>query len=120
MNPVNSTERQSSIGVVIINGSCCMPSLAPVEHQVRQIIDQVIAETGISAQVGSMSLTQAAQGGVTKETLSEGLARFQQGGVPPLPAVLVNGKFVSFGAVDRETIRSALLQASAANNAKEL
>jgi hypothetical protein len=120
MNQFDSTEKQSPIGIVMINGSCCMPSLTPIEHQVRHIIDKVIAETGVSAQVGIMSLTQAAQGGVTKEILNDGMIRLQQGGLPPLPVVLVNGKVASYGVPDPEVIRSVLLQASAANNTKEL
>ncbi len=119
MKLFHPAETQSTVGVVVITGSCCIPGLAPIEQKARQILDQIIAETGVSARVKTMSVIQAMSGGIPKEILNEGMALFQQEDRPPLPAILINGKPVSRGFPDPAAIRSALLQASAAIIYKE-
>lgn len=119
MNPFNPTTKQRCLGIVIINGSCCYPGLAPVEEQVRQILDQMISETGVPVQIKTISAIQALRGGVPLKVLGEGMVIHQQEKRWPLPAVLVNGKLIVRGFPDPDAIRSALLQEYAAIQANE-
>lgn len=119
MNIFNPANKQQSVGIVIINGSCCYPGLAPIEEQFRQILDQLIAETGVPVQVKTISAVQALRGGVPIKVLADGMAKFQQEKRPPLPAVLINGRIVASGFLDPEAVRSALLQAYADIQSKE-
>jgi len=119
MNIFNSNKKQQFVGIVLINGSCCYPGLAPIDEQFLQTLDQLITETGVPVQIKTISAVQALRGGVPIKVLAEGMAKFQQEKRPPLPAVLINGKIVASGFLDPEAVRSALLQAFTAIQSKE-
>jgi hypothetical protein len=119
MNIFNSVPKKQSVGIVFINGSCCYPGMAPLEEQSRQLLDQIIAETGVPVEIKTISAVQALRGGVPITVLTKGLAKFQQEKRPPLPAVLIGGKIVASGVLEPEAIRSALLHEYAKIQIKE-
>ncbi len=96
------------MGIVIISGSCCIPGMAVFDEQARRIVQQAITETGVEAQVRMMPATSAYFGGVPREVMAQIMNVFNQTGRMPLPAVLVNGKAVSYGVPNVEDIKAVL------------
>ena len=108
----------SPVGIVIISGSCCIPGMAAIDEQARRIVEQAISETGIEARVKMMPATTAYFGGAPREVIAK-LINDSQAGQLGLPAILINGKAVSYGMPKGEDIKSALLQAMDAKKAEE-
>ena len=99
------------VGIVIISAACCMPGMAPLDEQARRIVEQAISETGVEAQVKIMPATTAFFGGVPRQIMAE-LVNLSQSGRLGVPAVLINGKAISYGVPEIEVIKAALLQAA--------
>ncbi len=102
------------VSVVIISAACCMPGMAPLDEQARRIVEQAISETGVEAQVKIMPATSAFFGGVPKQIMAE-LINLSQSERLPVPAILINGKPVSYGMPELENLKSALLAVANAN-----
>ncbi len=103
---------ETPVGIVIITGSCCIPGMAPLEERARQVVEQAISKTGVTAQVKLMPATAAYMGGAPKEVIVQLIGKYNQSGGIGLPAILINGKAVSFGVPEIEQIETALLQAA--------
>jgi len=103
------------VSVVIISAACCMPGMAPLDEQARRIVEQAISETGVEAQVKIMPATTAFFGGVPKHIMAE-LINLSESERLPVPAILINGKPVSYGMPELEHLKSALLAAANANS----
>ncbi len=104
--------KETPVGIVIITGSCCIPGMAPVEERVRQVVEQAITKTGVTAQVKLMPATTAYMGGAPKEVIAELIGKYSQSGQIGLPVILINGKAASFGVPEIGQIETALLQAA--------
>ncbi len=87
-------KKYSEVGVIIISGSCCIPGMAPFDEQAKRVVEQAASE-------------------------AEVITEFNQSGRMPLPAVLINGKIVSYGVPQVEDIKKALLQIMDAGKTKE-
>ncbi len=111
--------KDSPVGIVIITGSCCLPGMAALDEQARRVVEQAVSETGVAAQVRMMPATTAYLGGAPKEVTAKLVSDFNQSGQIGVPAILVNGKAVSYGASRIEEVKLALLQAIGANTSKE-
>lgn len=110
MEPTHSSKTTSENLILIISGSCCIPKLAVLDQQVQQIIQQALRETGITAQVRTVTASSAVRGGIPSEILqSTGLAN-DTSNIMRLPAVLINNQFVSFGVPQLDVIKNALLK----------
>lgn len=103
--------KDAQIGIVIISGSCCVPGMARLDEQAQQIVEQAIRETGVAAQVMMMPATTAYFGGAPREVMAQLVKMANESGQIGVPAVLVNGKAVSFGVPQLEAVKAALLQA---------
>jgi len=103
---------EKPVGIVIITGSCCIPGMAPLEERARQVVEQAISKTGVAAQMKTMPATTAYMGGAPKEVIAQLIGKYNQSGLIGLPAILINGKAVSFGVPEVEQIETALLQAA--------
>ncbi len=112
-NPGKGTQggEDAQIGIVIISGSCCIPGMARLDEQAQQIVEQAIRETGVAAQVKMMPATTAYFGGAPREVMAQLVKMANESGRMGVPAILVNGKAVSFGVPQIEAIKAALLQA---------
>ncbi|HCC78531.1 MAG: hypothetical protein A2X25_09445 [Chloroflexi bacterium GWB2_49_20] len=106
--------KETSVGIVIISAACCIPGMAPLDEQARRIVEQAISETGIMAQVKIMPATTAFFGGVSKQIMAE-LMNMSQSAQLPVPAILINGKPISYGIPELENIKSALLTLATTN-----
>ncbi len=104
--------KETPVGIVIITGSCCIPAMAPLEERARQVVEQAISKTGVVAQVKLLPATTAYMGGVPKEVMAQLIGKYNQSGQIGLPAILINGKAVSFGVPEVENIETALLHAA--------
>ena len=100
------------IGVLIITGSCCIPGMRPFDQQARRVVEEALAQSGVSAQVKELPASNALFGGVPKTVLAELMGMLNEGGRIGLPAVLVNGEVVSYGVPSIETVSAALLEAA--------
>ncbi len=112
-------KNNSEAGVIIISGSCCIPGMAPFDEQARRIVEQALSETDVKAQVKVVPASTAYFGAVPKEVMAKIITEFNQSGKMPLPAVLINGKVVSYGVPQVEDIKKALLQTLDAKEIKE-
>ena len=99
------------VGIVIISGSCCIPGMAPLDEQARRVVEQAVSETGVAAQVKVMPVTTAYMGGAPREVMARLIKDFNESNRVGLPAILINGKAVSYGVPEIEAIKSAVLQA---------
>lgn len=97
--------------VLIVNGSCCMPQMAPIEEQARQIVEKVIAEERADVVVRTMSMSEAFYGGIPRATIAPLMDKFNRTGELGLPAILVNGTVATTGIPDTERLRAALRNA---------
>lgn len=109
---------QKQVGVVIISASCCIPGMAAFDEQARKVVEQAIAETGVAARVEVMPATKAYFGGAPKEVMARLMSDSNQGKLS-VPAILLNGKDVSYGVPELEDLKAALLLANEAGSAKE-
>jgi hypothetical protein len=91
--------------------------MAVLDQQARKIIQQAQDETGIPAITKVVLISSALQGGIPHEILSV-LAFSQPANTPlalpeilsRLPAVFINGKPLSYGVPDLDTVKSRLKQ----------
>ena len=112
-------KKGSEPGIIIISGSCCIPGMAPFDEQAKRVIEQAISETGVKAQVKIIPASTAFFGAVPKEIMIKIITEFNQSGRMPVPAVLINGRIVSYGVPQVEDIKNALLQTMDSGEAKE-
>lgn len=112
-----SPQNNEKTSILIVNGSCCIPQMAPVEDQVLHMVKKVIAEENIDASVRTMSMSQAYFGGIPRSILTPELDNFNSTGKLSLPVVLVNGKVVTRGVPEMETLKTALTGAGKSGEA---
>jgi len=117
---INFHKKNSEVGVIIIIGSCCIPGMAPFDEQARHVVEQAVSETDIKAQIKIIPASTAFFGSVPKEVMTKIIAEFNQSGRMLLPAVLINGKIVSYGVPQVEDIKTALLQTMDTKEIKEV
>jgi hypothetical protein len=111
MEATQSSNSTSEVVILIVSGTCCVPQLAVLDQQVQQIIHQALEETGITAQVRTVTISSALSGGIPLEILkSIGLA-IDASNIMRLPAVLINNRFISFGVPQLDVIKNALRNA---------
>ncbi len=113
-------KNNSEPGIIIISGSCCIPGMATFDEQAKHVVEQAISQIDVKAQVKIIPASTAFFGSVPKEVMAKIIAEFNQSGRIPLPAVLINGKIVSYGVPQIEDIKIALLQAMEAEKIKEI
>ncbi len=113
-------KKDSEAGVIIISGSCCIPGMAPFDEQAKRVVEQAISETAVKAQVKVIPASTAFFGAVPKDVMSKIITEFNQSGRMPLPAVMINGKIVSYGVPHVEDIKTALLQTMEPKEIKEI
>lgn len=113
-------KNNSEVGVIIISGSCCIPGMASFDEQAKRVVEQAVSETDIKVQVKVIPVSTAYFGAVPKEVMTKIITEFNQSGRMPLPAVLINGKIVSYGVPQVEDIKTALLQTMDTKKTKEI
>jgi TRC40/GET3/ArsA family transport-energizing ATPase len=96
--PLNLSHQAATpcVPVVIVSASCCVRGMEAFDEQARRVVQQAIAETGVEALVDVMPATTAFLGGIPRPIMTELMTRAQTGQMP-VPAVLVDGKPISYG-----------------------
>ncbi len=90
-----------------------MPNMAPLDDQVRQAVEKIVAEEHIDADVQMMTMTKAFYGGIPKSTIAPVLDNIKQTGkMIDMPAILVNGVLTATGIPDPAYLREALKKAA--------
>ncbi|NJD77738.1 MAG: hypothetical protein FIB08_11695 [Candidatus Methanoperedens sp.] len=108
---MNKIIKKSEPGIIIISGSCCIPGMAPFDEQAKHVVEQALSETDVKAQVKVIPASTAYFGAVPKEVMTKIITELNQSGRMPVPAVLINGKIISYGVPKVEDVKTALLQA---------
>src|SRR5512138_1243053 len=103
-----TTTSSSQAVILLISGACCLPQMATLDQQAQQIIRQALSETGATAQIRTVTISSVAQGGVPAEIIKEIQDSIGPNNPLRLPALLINGKLVSFGVPELNQIKSAL------------
>ncbi len=103
-------KKDSEVGVIIISGSCCIPGVATFDEQAKHVVEQAVSETDVKVQIKVIPASTAFFGSVPKEVMAKIITEFNRSGRMPLPAVLINGKIVSYGVPKIEDIKTTLLQ----------
>ncbi|HWI64058.1 MAG TPA: hypothetical protein VNT75_19650 [Symbiobacteriaceae bacterium] len=94
--------------IIIVTGSCCMPGMAPLDQQARDLVAQAVRETGVQATVKEVSASSAAFGALPRKLVAEFMSVVGQEGRVPLPAVLVDGRPVAPGLPELTALKAAL------------
>jgi len=113
-------KNNSEAGVIIISGSCCIPGMAPFDEQAKRVVEQAVSETDLKVQVKVIPASTAYFGAVPKEVMTKIITEFNQSKRMPLPAVLINGKVISYGVPQVDDIKKALLQTKDTKEIKEV
>ncbi len=108
--PWRGDQPPAAITVLIVSGACCIRGMAPLDQKTREVVDQAMAEVGVSARVTVMPATTAYFGGIPRAVMARLVAGANQGRMP-VPAVLVNGVMVSLGVPTVEQVKVALIEA---------
>ncbi len=108
MDPQQKAKSSSEVIVLLVSGSCCVPGMAVIDQQAQQVIRQAIDDIGIAAQVRTLPVSSALQGGIPAEILKEIEVLNQPSNLLRLPALFINGKLISFGVPNLEQVKSAL------------
>ena len=113
-----NTNAKTSEGVLVllVSGACCVPQMAIPDQQAEKIIQQALAETGITAQVRKLTISSALRGGIPAEVLNALGVKVDPSNLMRLPGILINNKLVSFGVPKLETIKNALISAQSTPN----
>ncbi len=109
--------KEATQSIVIISAACCIPGMAPLDEQARRVVEQAVAETGVAARVTIMPATTAYFGGVPKEVMARLMSASQSGRLG-VPAVLIDGRAVSYGVPTVAQIAAALLASTNAKTAQ--
>ncbi|CAG0979945.1 MAG: hypothetical protein OIN86_02910 [Candidatus Methanoperedens sp.] len=116
---MSNKTQNTEIGVIIISGSCCIPGMAPFDEQAKRVVEQAVSETDVKVQVKVIPASTAYFGAIPKDVMAKIITEFNQSGRMPLPAVLINGKVVSYGVPKVEDVKTALLQTLDTKEIKE-
>lgn len=120
----NFNRNDSPVSVAIISISCCVSGMAAFDEQARRIVGQAVSETGVEAKVKVIPASSAIFGGIPRDVLTKLMTEFNQSGFNKsgrmgVPVILVNGKAISYGVPDVETVKSALLETVKSKKIKE-
>ncbi len=94
--------------ILIVSGTCCVPQLAIPDQQAQQIIHQALEETGIPAQVRTLTISSALSGGIPSEILKSLEGAVDASNIMRLPAIFINNQLISFGVPKLDAIKNAL------------
>ena len=108
---------ESAVGIVLISGTCCNPSLAAADERARRVIEEAASQAGVMVQIEVMTMTSAYYS-APRDVKRRLMGEFAGGGIN-VPAILIGGKAVSYGVPSLEVIKAALLDATNAKK-KEL
>jgi hypothetical protein len=108
MEQTHSLNSPSEVIILLVSGTCCVPQLAIPDQQAQQIIHQALDETGISAQVRTLTIGSALSGGIPMEIIKSIGIAIDPSNIMRLPAVFINNKFISFGVPGLDVIKTAL------------
>jgi hypothetical protein len=108
MEPKPTTTSSSQAVILLISGVCCLPQMATLDQQAQQVIRQALDETDATAQIRTVTISSVAQGGVPAEIIKEIQDSIGPNNPLRLPALLINGKLVSFGVPELNQVKSAL------------
>jgi hypothetical protein len=105
--PLDRTPSKEAL-VIMVSGTCCVPQLAVVDQQAQQIIQQAMAETGIQAQVKTLKVSSALNGGIPMEIIKSMGVGIDVANIMRLPAVFIDNHFISFGVPNLDAIKDGL------------
>jgi hypothetical protein len=109
MEPTKSSNSPSEVIILLVSGTCCVPQLAVPDQQAQQIIHQALEETGITAQVRTLTISSALRGGIPIEIIKSIGIAIDPSNIMRLPAVFINNRFISFGVPKLDVIKNALI-----------
>ncbi len=108
MDSQQKATSSSEVVVLLVSGTCCVPQLAVPDQQAQPIIHQALEETGITAQVRTLTISSALTGGIPIEIIKSIGVAIAPSNIMRLPAVFINNKFISFGIPKLDVIKNAL------------
>jgi hypothetical protein len=109
-----SKEEASAVGIVLVSGTCCNPSLAAADERARRVIEEAASQVGVKVQLEVMTMTSAYYS-APRDVRRRLMGEFAGGGIN-VPAILIGGKAVSYGVPSLEAMKAALLDAAEAKN----
>lgn len=117
---LNFGKKESTINIVIVTGSCCIPGMAALDEEAIKTVQRAVAETGVQTNIKLLPVTKAMFGGVPKDVYNKVMGEYKSSGRIGLPAILINGKLVTYGAIDFESVNNEISRLKSINETKEL
>jgi hypothetical protein len=111
MEQPHLTNINSEIIILLVSGTCCVPQLAIADQQAKQIIQQALQETGVSAQVKTLTISSALTGGIPMEIIKSIGIKADPSNIMRLPAIFINNRFISLGVPQLDVIKHVLTNA---------
>lgn len=102
-----TSHNQPHLTIIMLSTACCMPGMAGFDKQAEKIIKQAIIETGINARFEVIPATKAFFNSTLRKAINELMVMSNQGKMGA-PAVLINGRVISYGVPTLETMKEAL------------
>jgi hypothetical protein len=109
MEPKPKATTSEEVIILLVSGSCCVPQMAVPDQQAQQIIHQALEETGITAQVRTLTISSALRGGIPMEIIKSIGIAVDPFNIMRLPAVFINNRLISFGVPKLDVIKNALI-----------
>jgi hypothetical protein len=94
------------MNIVIISGSCCIPSMANIDKIARQIVDEAISKTGVQAKVSAITASAAYGSDTYRKIIKKGI------GISDAPVILIDGEVISYGMPKIEDLKNSLMKFS--------
>lgn len=108
MKQTDSSISTSEVVILLVSATCCVPQMAVLDQQAQQIIHQALEETGVKAQVRTLTISSALSGGIPREILNAIGVQIDPSNLMRLPAVLINNQLISFGVPKLDEIKNIL------------
>jgi hypothetical protein len=108
------TSRKTRVGVIIVTGGCCGGDTSGAVARARSLIERIGAELGVPVLIKELGGAQAMRGGLPSSLVAEAREEYARRGRLIVPAIVINGKWVSF---DEAALKKALRDAGRAQSA---
>jgi len=102
----------NTVGVIFVKEGSCQGWLKPTVDAVRSMIHEIGAEVGVQILLKEITAQDAINGALPASIVAQGWEYFSRMSYGMIPGIIINGRIISVGQPNRNTLKEALLNAS--------